>query len=397
MVRADWRFELAHSYGDDMEAMRIGELSKARGKSLTPLHNRGGSLGFNIPLKNDLAPEIIPIETCIIAVKNDVPVWSGPVWQTKENTDSSRMQVTAVGWQKLLDKRFFRSNMTYSSLAGTDDVQIAMDVLDHANDHDGSLALTRPGKYIDFGEGPEWVWARSVSWIKKGQIFAGPDGAIYRQVPRRQSYLEWQNYLGPAIQQLSDIEDGFDYWVDPWTVEMNFSRKRQTTQSDVIFGYKRSSENLLNAERDRDADKTMNYMRVQTAAGIVLVPAQESIDRLGYFEENANLLDVQIGGTDPEDKLNIGAAYGAEETTLRMWPETVHVIQPKMISLNNKNVPSIFEDYNIGDVCSFLVDEGSFVTTQEQGFRLFGVTIAIDEEGNEKLSNMQIYWGGGGG
>src|SRR4051794_36899224 len=123
MVRADWRYELAHSYGDEM--IRIGELSQARGKVLTPLHNRGGNLNFNYPLKAKIASDIIPIETCIIAVKNDVPVWSGPVWQTKETTDGSKIQVTAVGWQKLLEKRFFRSNLTYADIAGTDDTQIA--------------------------------------------------------------------------------------------------------------------------------------------------------------------------------------------------------------------------------------------------------------------------------
>src|SRR4051795_1489954 len=101
MVRADWRFELAHSYGEEM--MRIGELSRARGKQLQFAHNRAGNLSFNYPLREKLADQIIRDETCIIAVKNDVPVWSGPVWQTKENTEGSRIQVTAVGWQTLLD------------------------------------------------------------------------------------------------------------------------------------------------------------------------------------------------------------------------------------------------------------------------------------------------------
>jgi hypothetical protein len=390
MVRADWKYELAHSYGDEM--IRIGELSQARGKQLNPILNRPGNLSFNYPLKGELANDIKRDVTAIIAVKNDVAVWSGPVWQTKESTDGSKINVTAVGWPTLLDKRLVRRNIAYTAVDGTDDGQIAFDLIDHVNDHDGSLGLTLPSNLIK----GEIVPARSISFIKKGAFMPGPDGAVYRPVPRRQTYTAWQNYVGPSIQQLSDVEDGFDYWPDPVTVELNIARKRMRDLPNVIFGWKKMTENLTSAERDGDSSKAMNFMRVMTSAGIVNVPADESIARIGYREEVANLVDVQLGGSDPTDTLDLGAAYGAAETNFRMWGEEIFVIQPQMLS-SGGSVPSIFEDFDLGDMMTLAVDEGRFVTTKEQRFRFFGVNISIDEEGNEKLSNMQIYWGGGGG
>jgi hypothetical protein len=376
VVIADWRFVLAHSYGD---LPHIGDLLEASNKSLAVTLNRPGSFTCSLPLNAEISYEISPVETCVKAIKNGNCVWSGPVMQMREQAEANKLELTCNGWFDLLNYRFFRADV---------DLGVAMDhtiVFTVINDHANSSSLLVPSKVID----GETLFAPSPSWIISGSTI--PDesnGDTFREVARSTPFTAWSSNIGQEITRLSDIEDGFDFEVDSITREFNIWRKKMKT-SDALFGYASEPQNLRDATRETDATQMRNWFHVVGSSGAGDAydnTTASSIPRLGYFEENVSLSSVG----DAE----ILGAYGNAEIVLRQYPIQTHSVEPFPIRAEG-NVPSIFEDYDIGDLLHFVVRQGRFDTGENpQGFRLFGATIAVDEQGDEKVSSMQIYYSG---
>jgi hypothetical protein len=389
MVQYDWKFELCHSYGD-MPA--IGELTQARSKQFQKTLNRSGNLSFNVPLSYDLAHEIETIATCVRASKNGKPVWSGPVWQTDEKSSASesKMVVNCVGWYEFANVRYFRTNVNYPAPGGTEDAQVAFDII---NNHANESSLVIPSGVID----GEIVYAPASVWFTAGSRRSDLTDFPYVPVLRGSgnlSYQAWANNLGQSIQTLSDLEGGFDWEIDPMTRAFDVWRKK-CRQTDAVFAAEWGPKNLSEAGRQTDASQMRNFFNVSgktVGSGIVYNDGSDPAHppthpRYGYFEEPISLSNVN----DPA----ILGAYGNAELALRERPIVTHSITPFPLG-TNENVPSIFEDYDIGDICGLVVKDGRFdVGSDEdpQSFRLFGATVNISDEGNETVSAMQIYYG----
>ena len=103
----------------------------------------------------------------------------------------------------------------------------------------------------------------------------------------------------------------------------------------------------------------------------------------GPFEEVYALSDVT--------SQDILWSYAGAEVLLKKDPRQLHIITPGQWTEDN-SVPEPFVDYDIGDQVAFTAKSLPRVSIAQQ-VRIFGISVSVDEEENEKLGQMQLYPG----
>lgn len=354
----DWRFFLANS--SDMSS--IGELDKARGAQLTLTLNRGGSLTFQYNGEDELAEDIIPLNRCVIAYRDGVPRWSGPIWSIQEDVPSNNMQIGCVGWIDFLAHRILAPTMEpYAQFVNMDAGQIGMNLLCFANGREATSIVE--------------------TLIKPGQIETS-------QI-RTRSYKRFQN-IGQEIQALGDIESGYDFEVTTIERRLNIWRKRmRDLTATAVFGYKAGPiHNLESVTRQISGDRTVNGIYVVGNSQAATLPRQDdplSQATYGLMEEQVALSEV----VDPV----ISLAYAAGELVYRSQPPTIYTIKPMpWIASNPERVPRALEDYEVGDLVSFSANQGR-IQVVNQAARVFQIGIAVENR-TEKVT-LQTTLGSG--
>lgn len=338
-------FELASS--EDLTP--IEELKDASNRQLTMTLNRAGSFTFSLPLESQICDCLEEITTCILVKKREPTgetsiVWSGPVWTIEESTPN-QVNVTAVGWLQMLEKRFISSDVTFSS---TDAGEIAFSILDDSN----SEAEAQGGRV----------------WITSGT-------AISTQL-RDRTYKAYESVLS-IIQGLSDIEAGFDMEVDPSTRELNIYESL-SNETDAYFEY---GVNVQSVSRSSDASKIVNHFTAFGSNNLSAVAEDpDSVLVYGHMQETASLSDV-IDQT-------ILAAYANAEIAIRSQPLRIYTFTPLKSSVNVTYVPRLFDDFIIGDIVYLTVNKGR-LSVDRQRIRAFSTTLVFDQNGNEQLSTIQ--------
>lgn len=324
----------------------IGELTQARNKQIQIQLNRPGSCTFTVPLLDALTAEIDPLTTCILAYRGDELKWSGPVWTMEESAPDDSVQVSAIGWLELLNHRLTTARTIYTNV---NDLTILQTLLTDAK--------TRKGLPIGVGA------ASGASQL------------------RTRTYERFSN-VGQSMQELSDIENGADYEVDPVTRDLLVSRRIGTT-TDVIFGYGWGPLNVQALTRQIDASTMANYVVAlgslnQAAEAPPDTPNSAAQNTYGLFEDVASLSDVG----SPETLL----AYAGAEVLYRETPRHSFTIVP--VPAIAANVPVPLADYQLGDIV-FLTAKRGRLDVDAQPIRIFGMTIAIDENGIERVTGLQ--------
>lgn len=353
----DWRFFLANS--KDMSP--IGEVSKARQPNVTMTLNRGGSLTFDYNGEEKLAENFVPLNTCMIAYRDGIPRWSGPIWSVIDDLPSSDMKVTCVGWFDLLMHRLIAPGQEPSAqFVLMDAGQIGMNLLCFANGRDASQIVMTP--------------------ITPGQVEPS-------QI-RTRSYRRFQN-IGQEIQVLGDIESGYDCEVTPDTRVMNIWTKRSRDLRDsVVFGYLAGPvHNLVSVNRQISGDRTVNGIYVVGASPAATLTRQDDL----VSQATYGLMEEQVALSEVVDPL-ISLAYAAGELTYRSNPLTIYTIKPMPWSESNqRRVPRPLEDYEVGDVISFSANQGR-IHVYDQAARVFQMGIQVD--GKTENVTLQTTLGG---
>ena len=355
--RAAWKFLLADS--TTSPPTPLGELRYARSRHLTLALNKPGSFSFDIAMTRPVADLIEPLNTCIIAYKHAVPVWSGPIWTIEEHLPAGSMSVTAVGWLELLNHR------------------ITHDVLHYINTVGGSIALDL---------------LNLTNAVSPTRIISDPSQVHDTQI-RSRDYPRWQN-VGAAIQELSEIENGFDYMVDPITRVLSFwpsptlggsnpPTPMWHDRTDVVFGYKWGPDNIADFSRQTDSSQMVNSIYV-SGKNATYGPGNDaaSIAAYGAFESQVSLSDI----ADPD----VLEAFAAEEITFLRTPRVIYSITPFPVGSAPHRVPDPLVDYGVGDQTYLTAKYPPRVIVEGQGVRVFGMDIQIDDEGNERLGPLQV-------
>jgi hypothetical protein len=338
-------FELARSN----DLFRYGELTKARNRSLTLALNRAGAFSFRMPLENNsLADSLQELTTCVVIRYNNEIVWSGPVWTIEETTPNS-INVGCVGWFQTLEKRIINPEWCVPTLSyiDVDAGAIVADLIDRTNSE------------------------------PYGQVNYLTMGSIETTQQRTRNYSPYGT-IANEIQQLSTIESGFDFDVDPETRELSIFSILQEDKVHVNFEY---GTNIVSASRRSDSARLVNRIFVSGGAGTTTQVSYDSasITTYGLHEEYISLSDVTNN--------TILAAFGQAELAVRANPLRLISFDPRKFLLSPRD-PMIFQDFSIGDIVYATINKGRF-NVSKQAVRVFGATVNWDDNGSVQLTAVQ--------
>lgn len=344
---SDWHFELVTAR--DMD--HIGVLRGAQSRSLSVDLNKSGSASFGLPSRSRLAGKIWPWSTAIMVHNGDDVFWSGPVNTFRFDMEAGKVAVTAVGWnERLMHLLLPDLTTTYTNMdAGT----IAADLLAKARLQDPNLPIR--------------IGAVETSQLRS--ITYGID-----------------HNIGQAINDLVELESGFDWYIDPITRELNIVAKRGQDRQDVKWTYisdgRSEHSNLANCVPDVDGTSLVNQIRPRGKFASGYGDDPLSIDRYGVFQEAPSLSDVV--------DTSILNAYAAAEIVYRSEPRITYTLSPKPES--KLSVPRLFREFDIGDT-TYLTARRDFWDVTDQAVRVFGASLSISDEGVSQVTNLQVTAG----
>jgi hypothetical protein len=346
-LNPEWKIELVRS--SDMVPINALDY----GFSLSLVFNRPGSFSMTIPLDDQVAYEVAKHATAIRCTRNGLSKWSGEVITTPKNASGMTMGITALGWLDQLNHRPVRANeesaLTFTAQTGGTIAQALMAAVNAQQDSGGTVRPT------------------ALTFANKTDT----------QV-RTRSYKRGQNY-GQAIQELSDVENGFDIRIDP--VDRTISTYPPTDFEDrngVIFGYNVEPNNLADITENDDGSNTAERVTAVGGNGVI-VPADDvaAITAHGGF-----MRDEWLSISDVVDTTIIGAYANAELVYRRYGTKTFDFqVQPYA------DIPRLFDDFELGDKVYLSADAGA-LQLDRQAVRIFSVTIEVDAQGNEIMSQI---------
>lgn len=204
-------------------------------------------------------------------------------------------------------------------------------------------------------------------------------GEFLDVIPRTKSYTSLSN-VGQEIQNLSEIEAGFDYSIDVQDRKLNMY-SFIGEEKDVFWGYNTGQNNLAQISKNTDASTVVNNMYVTGKNVTALAVDDFSQSNYGIFAESESISDVS-------DDL-IVEAFANAEVAIRSEPrQTVNFVP---LGSGPSYIPQPFTDYNIGDIVKVSADKGR-LKLQNKKVRIFAMNISIDNNGVEKVSSIQTAY-----
>lgn len=393
----DWRWWLFSRRNQGL-GDPISELT-AHDRNLQVQLDSSGKATFWMHLLDPMCANVIPHQTAIVTFRNGTPLWSGPVTNADEDSQASsgenkgqdKLSVTAMGWKQILDQRILHTgaefqamigSQTYAGLGTESATQLAYSAINGA---------TFPLMAMDL--------------LKRANIDSPTGiipGSIYGSQQLGNLTLQQFQNVGQQITNLSNIENGFDFVIDP--LRLTFDIYCQQGLSSGFNGYGVNRPNALftypgnctAAKRTQDGTRTSNRVEATGQYGIGRADDLTSQQQNGLLESNVSLSDV----VDP----NILIAYANAEVTVKKNPWTVISFNPRGLiasDLVKPGVPRLFDDYWLGDVVYAIINRGPRfqvgTTSTPQPVRVFGATIAIGDDGTEKVSSIQSTYSTAGG
>jgi hypothetical protein len=416
MAVPDWKFILVESKDLDNA---IGELYEARSKNINVGLNKPGSCSFTYPFSGTLAEDIQPISTAVMAYRRGSTglyklIWSGYVNEVNSDAVTEEMQISCVGWFERLNKRISKQDVLYSSQYDNDIIfgtglvtpstpsassgatNTASGILRLANltSSTASGTTTSSGYSI-----PSSVTIPIVSGsdpntptlIQPGIYTSGTTITPSATAVRKNFKIEKDQSFGEAIISLTEQENGPDIDIHPQTRSLNVYRKKGERRTGLYFSYGWGAENIQSFSKLITTDQLANHLigRANGVSPVLLNNNTTSLNSYGLFESVVNL-NMNVPN---QDTLNY---YTAAEYLFTSTPLVSYSITPFPYTIGS-SVPEPFEDYDIGDqlnlrvVAKPIIDIGA---DSEETFRVFGINVSIEDNGNETIGELQIYYAG---
>lgn len=342
----DWEVTLANT--TDMGAM--GLLPGAF--TLTPIFNRPGTFSTTFALDHPQAYKVAKHSTCVVCQRNDSVKWSGAINNVVRDPAANTIAINAVGWLSELNDRQVRANeevnLTFVAQVGGNIARELLETVNLQQDSDGT------------------VWPTHLTFSQ----------ALDTQV-RTRAYKRGQNY-GQALQELSDIENGFDVYVDPVTRQLS---TRPPTffqdRTNAVFGFGVEPYNLRNAPQNDDGTETAERVVVVGSGGVFAVADDPSA-----MQSHSGMREKWITLSDVSDTIILGAYANAEVLYTREGRIT-YDLSPKQYG----DMLRLYDDFELGDKVYLSIDAGA-LQVDNQAMRVFSATIEVDAQGNEIISSI---------
>jgi hypothetical protein len=390
-----WRFNLRQS----KDLSLIGELNDASGKTLTLAHNSPGSANWDYPMSGQYSSYIQPFNTCISAERYNWRstlalnkagtageiwdwIWSGFVMPIDEDWTSDVMKIGCVGWAQRLAMRNLKRDKTWST---SDDGPIFQDLLAEMNLANFPDVSNYPVPTVAGSSPATPTW---MAWggMVPNEGVGGATAYRARVAPITMTKTKNQAVL-PLFDELTGIEDGADWWVDPKTRLLYVYRKRCNSRN-VVVAFKWGPNNLQQFGRNIAADQKANYVLV-TGAGGLSAMADNAAD-----QAQNGLIESMTAWTDCNSSQVLLSEAGAQ-VIMRANGKITYGIQPFIyagdIGAPPTSVPEPFVDFDpIGDEFKLTAVHPKRGNIMLQTVRSFGVTVTIDEENNGTLGQLQV-------
>jgi hypothetical protein len=346
-----WKFELVRS--SDMSLIRDLRPA-ATNRRLSLQLNKAGSFSFQVPIDSSVASDLALWSVGVLAWRNSSPIWSGAVVNIQDDAAAGTTQVNCTGWLDELDHRFVRgSEVLTLSFVDTIGGEIASHLVTTANLQTDSNDNPQP-LHVNFG-------------------------SFSDTQTRTRSYKAGDNY-GQVLRELIEIENGFDIYVDPVTRSI-FTRAPTSfiDRTGSVFGFGVEPHNLTNVTRTMDGTTLANRENVTTSGGVTV-----SQDDVGAIAAASVMLEEWLSLSDVGSAI-IAGAYGAAELVYKRFGTITYQIAPRQYG----NMLRPWDDYELGDQVYFNADRGR-LKIESQGVRVFSLSIEIDDQGNEVVSELGV-------
>jgi hypothetical protein len=323
--------------------------------TLTPIFNRAGSFSMTLPLDDEIAFQVVKHSTCVICSRNETAKWSGEIVSVVKDPAAMTLSISALGWLENLNKRYLwaqdEAAATFTDVPGG---QIISSLIGLISAHVDNLGAPMPTPFTTFTANDVQLRTRT---YKRGQS------------------------VGQALQELVDVENGMDIYVNPSTRAITTLPPTQfANRTEVLFGYGVEPANLANAPQTDDGTTTAEYITVVGSNNIGnAASAHELITAHGGFVREDWLTLSDVSDT------NIIGAYANAELVYRGNGQITYDLKP----LPYGDVPRLYDDFELGDQVYLSVDAGA-LRVENQAIRVFSVTIEVDANGNEVISQVGV-------
>lgn len=341
-----WQVSLARS--SDMR--QIGSLPYAF--TLSPIFNRPGSFQMTIKLDDAIAYRVAKHSTCVVCERNEEVFWSGSVVSAVKSASEMTMTISALGWLDELNHRFVRpeeeAGLKFVNVPGG---QIAQQLMATVNAQKDTSGVVRP-THLGF--------------------------QLYRDTQSRtRSYQRGQSYWS-ALQELSDIEDGFDIHVNPATRAIStFPPTFYADRQGVVFGYGVEPFNLDNVTESDDGSATTDRVNVVGSNGLVVVA-----DDPAAIRAQDAMIENWISVSDVSSSTILGA-YANAELVYGRYGHISYDLKPSQFG----DSPRLGDDFDLGDKVYLSADAGA-LQLDKQAIRVFAATLEVDAQGNEVFTQI---------
>jgi hypothetical protein len=339
----------------DANTMRVlDDLGPAKGRTFSPVFNNPGTYSFRLPITSDAARLVSKRASGVILFHNGVAIWSGGVTRIAHSGVAGSTSVTATGWIEELDHRYVRKSeeqaLTFPS-PGTVGGLIGKALVDQANAQTDTDGATRPLR-ASFG----------IATDTQTRIRAYKQGDSY----------------GASFKELSEVENGFDFDVDPLTRRIYIRPPDAYADlTSVQFGYGLPPHNLEDFDVE-DGDPLANRVTAVGSNGVpIAVDDATAITAAGVMlEEWSSISDVN-GDTV--------AAFANAELVYKRYGSTVYKLKPASFG----DLPRPYSDFQWGDLGYLSIDCGA-VQVRSHPVRIFAGQIDISDNGDEIISELQV-------
>lgn len=403
MPVVDWKVWLVNA----SNFAQIQDLTESlHDKKLSLQLNSSGKATGWMNLLDPLSSLIVEHQTALLFYRNGMPVWSGPIMQTgDDSTDKSdRVSITAMGWFQLLMQRILHTGAEFQTMLAN--FRAGLSYVPGIGTRGGYT----PGFYIGDYAGIGTESATQLVYSNKAMGAIAVDlltranidiptgiqlGALQSTNSINLTLQQFQN-VGQQILRLANLESGFDFDIDPLTryfnvynqqIKSGISGKGIDRGQGVLFTY---PGNCISAGRSRDGTRTANRVEATGQYGIGRADDVQSQGSNGLFEANESLSDVV--------ETNTLIAFANAEVAVRKNPWQVVKFTPRSVIADDvvaHGVPQPFADYAVGDVVYATINRGPRLQigiNNPQPVRIYGFDVDITDDGVEKVSSIQTQY-----
>lgn len=382
----------------------------AHNKKLELMLNRAGKVTCSLDLENENTKYIEELTTCLICYRNTKPIFGGPIYICNENTEGSKLEITAQGWYEYFNKRLIHTGLEWQEMAIEASERPILrypsseretELKEIESQYESVLAekfyvpvATESAQQLYYANTPMATIANDL--IIRANIDK-PTGITLGEIaPTNSINLTLQQFqnVGEEISKITAIESAFDFYINPLT------RKLSTYRNEIRggiagLGVDRGSGirftypgNCTSVSRNSDGTKTQNRTEVVGQYGVGKAESVQSVSENGLFETVDSLPEVTNS--------NILIAYANIETDTLEKPFKIINFNPRSVNDGKSHaVPRPFEDYEIGDVVYSTIEKGPRLRVglqSPQPVRIYGLTVSISDDGVETISNVQTTY-----